>query len=330
MKRKITGCGFSCVDIIKSDEGIVTDIGGTCANVLSILNCLNWEAEIWTPKYEETFFEACLTGRGIKCVQFANTKKKVPRVLQINDKKTSQHKFITRCPQCGNRFAEYVLPTVKQVEKEKYQKGMVFFCDRISEGISKLAEINKANGGYTMYEPNGFRIYEKFINNCKIFDIVKFSEEKLSDRQKKAVLDDLQISAVQLIIMTNGQLGLKFAFRDKNNRLSEWNQMDAVPTDKLKDSSGAGDWLTASFLNCFFSWNKYTGQFQNCDYIRLCLRKAMDIAAMSCGYIGAQGALRDEKIFQEMSLPPVAMEVFRREKPELKDFYCAACGAQII
>ena len=45
-----------------------------------------------------------------------------------------------------------------------------------------------------------------------------------------------------------GEGGIKYVYRTKTGGFTDWNYIAAVSIDKVMDSSGSGDWLTAIFL----------------------------------------------------------------------------------
>ena len=102
----------------------------------------------------------------------------------------------------------------------------VFFCDRISEGIMELANRIKANGGITMYEPNGLRFYGQLIDICSKFDIIKFSDERIPDKWQEQLATDLMWTQTRLVIVTLGERGLKFIYRTGDGSFSEWIYME--------------------------------------------------------------------------------------------------------
>lgn len=295
MIKWVEGCGFACIDYIKTDKSILCDIGGTCANVLSFLSFLGWESHIWMPEYAENYLSDWLKDRGVCIEYFTKTKKSVPVVIQVPDRIKKTHRFLTRCPECGSRLAEICLPTRKHMQVSSKIPGL-FFCDRISEGIVHHAlEVAEA-GGITMYEPNGLRTYNQLLANCRKFHIVKFSEEKIPAQWQQNLLNDVKKENVKLIIVTKGKKGLKFATAKK----WMWTEVNGVSHMDEQDSSGAGDWLTAVFLNCYISQISNENDIFDHDIVYTGLQSAMKAAELSCKEVGAHGILHSRKRISEL------------------------------
>lgn len=328
MKKSVEGCGFVCIDYIQDDESVMCDIGGTCANVLSFLGFLGWESCAWMPLYEEENLSHWLNGRGVYTRYFVKTQKSVPKIVQIPDRINKTHRFITRCPKCGGRLAEICLPSKKHMETDKKVSNL-FFCDRISEGILNRAAETALAGGITMYEPNGLRTYGQLLANSRKFHIVKFSDEKVSKKWQQNLLIDLKNENVKLIIVTQGKDGLKFATKQK----WEWTELKGESTDYAegKDSSGAGDWLTAIFLDCFLPQIENGGSAFDYDIICDSLRCAMKVAALSCKEVGAQGILHSGKRINELGR--IIGVTLKDERPICRiygNIVCPHCGREII
>lgn len=332
MKNSIMGCGFSCIDIISKDNKLILDVGGTCANVLSVLSFLDWDSVLWLPDYEDDRLNTWLNKMDIQCINFTKTKKQTPKIIQVYDYEKGKHHFFTRCPRCGNKIFENILPNERQIMFEPEIAADVFFCDRISNGIMELADRTKVNGGITMYEPNGLRFYNQYISICRNFDIIKFSDERIPDKWQEQLKTDLLWAQTKLVIVTLGERGLKFIFRTEDGTFSEWIYMESYHIDGKQDSSGAGDWLTATFLYYFIPQvRKYQGSFSR-HIIWDSLLKAVKMSAFACREVGAQGLMHSKEGIEEvnqvlnLSLYPTEPHNEKREE----DFYCYRCGSRLV
>lgn len=89
--------------------------------------------------------------------------------------------------------------------------------------------------------------------------------------------------------MSEGSAGLKYALKTASGDFEKWVHLDPSTISNIADTSGAGDWLTASFL--WFLLNKYpkVQSELHTNVIRQLLADAQDVAAQSCLYLGAQG-----------------------------------------
>ena len=299
----ILGAGFACVDIIRHPNKDIIMLGGTAANVLTILSLLGLKTEFLTAKYcgqSGTFIENAFLTRGVRCVSFTYTKKQVPKIIEgLNNGK---HFFITTCPKCGQELVRCNLPTLsqmKKIEKQYNKSPNIFFFDRISEGIRDCARKNK--DGWNVYEPNSCRIYSNLISGIRRANIVKYSEDRISAKFTENIIRDLADTDVVLLIVTMGERGIKYLYRKNNGEFSDWNYIKAVPIDEVIDSSGSGDWLTAIFL--YLLLKKYPAYISSLDgqYIRQCLTEAQKYAAQNCSFIGAQGMLKEQYIVDQIN-----------------------------
>ena len=208
----ILGAGFACVDIIRHPNKDIIMLGGTAANVLTILSLLGLKTEFLTAKYcgqSGTFIENAFLTRGVRCVSFTYTKKQVPKIIEgLNNGK---HFFITTCPKCGQELVRCNLPTLsqmKKIEKQYNKSPNIFFFDRISEGIRDCARKNK--DGWNVYEPNSCRIYSNLISGIRRANIVKYSEDRISAKFTENIIRDLADTDVVLLIVTMGERGIKY------------------------------------------------------------------------------------------------------------------------
>ena len=299
----ILGAGFACLDIIRLQNTDTVMLGGTAANVLTILSLLGLKTEFLTAKYygrSGKFIESAFMHRGVQCIFFANTKNQAPKIIEGLE--NGKHFFATTCPKCGQDLVRCNLPTLSQLTKieEQYNKSPnIFFFDRISEGIRECARQNK--DGWNVYEPNSCRMYSNLISGIRVADIVKYSEDRISAKLTEKVIRDIRDTNVVLLIVTMGEGGIKYVYRTETGEFSDWNYIAAVSIDKVMDSSGSGDWLTAVFL--YLLLKKYPNYIAHLSgqYIEQSMIEAQRYAAQNCSFIGAQGMLRERCIVDRIN-----------------------------
>ncbi len=301
----VLGAGFSCIDIIKWETEEKAVLGGTAANVLSILSQIGLETTLLTAEYTGgagLWFERALEIRGINGIRFAKTVLPVPRVVEEVNGQNGGHTFMTRCPKCGKKMINIILPNLKHVESVKKQirfNENLFFYDRISEGIRRIVEDN--GQGWSFYEPNSYRAYANLLRGTSFSNIIKFSQDRIPMGIAERLADDLQdYKKVQLIIVSIGNEGLKFKYREANGKLSKWYYVPAFKVDSIKDSSGAGDWLTAVFIFHFLKKYPYYTEALDEGLLRKMFEDAQYIASMKCGFLGAQGMLADRDAISKL------------------------------
>lgn len=297
-ERCVLGTGFLCVDIIQRQECREIALGGTAANVLSILSKLGQQVVFVSADYEDAWGEwlkVALNARNIDVYSFSKSRTAAPRVIEILDERTGEHHFQTVCPVCGRNLSKVILPDrvhVKDGLVEHIEKANVFYYDRISPGIREIAARNQT--GWNFYEPNSCRSYRVFLDSLRGANILKFSQSRVPRVYTERLIDDLQSSEIQLIIVTMGAGGFRFSFRETDGRLSKWIEVLPERVKNMVDDSGAGDWLTAVFLYYFLErYPVYSGKLDR-EVLLGMLNAAKKIAALKCSFIGAQGIFQDQ------------------------------------
>lgn len=295
-QKKIIGTGFSGLDIIRTDNKDLILPGGTCANVLAVLASLGWSTKLFKAQYNDewnTYVNRRLGEFGVDVNEYASSNEATPKVIQINE--GNDHRFYTVCPKCNRRLIEIRLPTINIISTQKndVEETNVFFTDRISSGIKFARKAANAKLIWTFYEPNSNRSYAQLLNNASEFSIVKFSSERISSKVANKLKNDLSLKTcnTRLLIVTMGNKGLSFSLRTSTNLFSEWHNIDAINSTETIDTSGAGDWLTAGFLDVFIdNYPKVTSSISY-KVVRAALQNGQILSQTCCKYMGALGAL---------------------------------------
>lgn len=302
MKQKnsnlvVLGAGFACLDIVKHQNEESLMLGGTAANVLTVLSLLGIRTKFLTAKYAGAsgkWIREALARRKVECVFFSETGKNVPRIIE--DLNKGKHLYYTVCPACGKNLVKCNLPSAAQIEKLNmcyHTPPNIFFFDRLSEGIKKYALENKT--GWNVYEPNSCRMFSNLMNGVKVSHIVKYSEERISSKITERIMQEIHETKVVLLIVTLGANGLKFVYRKETGEFSGWNYLAAEPIENIWDSSGCGDWLTAIFLYLLLEKYPYYNAHLDQQYLNRILEEAQKYAVKNCFYVGAQGMLKEQK-----------------------------------
>ena len=333
-ERCVLGAGFLCVDIIQRQERREVALGGTAANVLSILSKLGRRTVFISADYDDAggeWLKVSLNARKIDVYSFSKSRTAAPRVIEILDEQTKDHHFQTVCPVCGRSLSKVILPDrahVKESLAEHIGRANIFYYDRISPGIREIAARN--HNGWNFYEPNACRSYRVFLDSLKEVNILKFSQSRVPQAYTERLTDDLRNSEVQLIIITMGADGFRFSFRKTDDRLSKWITVPPKRVENMVDDSGAGDWLTAVFLHYFLErYPVYSGGLDKEALLEM-LDVAKKIAALKCSFIGAQGIFQDQDGLEMLS---------RRLSTDITPVFdvaldwgegCPRCGRRII
>ena len=158
----------------------------------------------------------------------------------------------------------------------------VFFFDRVSPAILKLATTFKEKDSVIFFEPSSRGGNVNLFNKCvEVSDIVKFSEQRIKDINQFKDYKD------KLFIQTQGAKGL-------NYRLSgDWKHLEPVANEKVVDTAGAGDWTAAALINYLFK-DKVMFRIYNLleSDLETALKEAQKVGAESCSYEGARGMMQ--------------------------------------
>lgn len=292
MKENIcVGTGLVSLDVlIWEGERIPVSfyVGGTCGNVMMILSYMGWVS------YPIARLDGTKDGMRVLAdmkkhnvhTDFVSTNDgKTPVIVQrnfINKDGIPTHRFESR-PNMGRFYLDFKSLTMRQADEVLARVDFVpkvFFFDRVSPAILKLAIFFKEKGSVIFFEPSSRNGNVSLFNKCvEVSDIIKFSEQRIKDIEQFDSYKD------KLFIQTQGARGLSY-------RLNfGWIHLETVPNDKVIDTAGAGDWTTAAFINGLFKTRNGISGISVVE-IEKALNDAQKIGAQSCSYEGARGMMQ--------------------------------------
>lgn len=263
-------------------------VGGTCGNVMMILSYMGWET------YPISRLDGTKDGMRVLAdmekhnvhTDFVSTNDgKTPVIVQrnfINKDGIPTHRFESR-PNMGRFYLDFKSLTMRQADEVISRIDFVpkvFFFDRVSPAILKLAVIFKEKGSVIFFEPSSRSGNVILFNKCvEVSDIIKFSEQRIKDIEQFESYKD------KLFIQTQGAKGLSY-------RLNfGWIHLEPVANDKVIDTAGAGDWTTAAFINELFKTRNRISDISVVE-IERALNDAQKVGAQSCSYEGARGMMQ--------------------------------------
>lgn len=287
--RKCVGAGLISLDILfREDETrpVSFYVGGTCGNVMMILSHMGWDsypiARLDSTHYTEKMMND-MKLHGVHSEYITTDDGKTPVILQRNFIKkdgTPAHKFES-INSDGRLCLSFSSLTCKQatllLERITFTPD-IFFFDRISPAFCEMATEFKRRGSLIFFEPS-CKVTEKRFEVClNLSDIVKFSDQRIKDTEIFDAIED------KIIIQTLGKNGLRFR---KN---SDWVSVPTMANRHVIDTSGAGDWTTAAFINYIFVHEGDVMQATTEELVA-CLTKAQAYGSISCSYEGARGMM---------------------------------------
>jgi len=292
-KNIVLGAGLISLDVLIWDGKLIPVgyyVGGTCGNVMMILAHMGWEsypiARLDETKDAQRIKEDMLNHN--VHVDFVSTGDgKTPVIVQrnfINKDGVPTHKFESR-NNVGRFYLDFKSLTLKQANKviEKIDfVPKVFFFDRVSPAILKLASVFKEKGSVIFFEPSSRGGDVKLFNKCvDVSDIIKFSDQRIKDIHQFDVLKD------KLFIQTQGANGLSFCLN------SEWIHLEPFMNDNVVDTAGAGDWTAAALINELYK-DIEVKEIKSLTLtgLKSALNQAQKVGAKSCSYEGARGMMQ--------------------------------------
>lgn len=279
------GAGLVALDILidnRVDQPVQVRTGGSCGNVLTILSSLAWESYPIARLAQDHIAQIIRSDMerwGVD-TQMAASRDNGSSPIIVQRNSTDGHSFEFRCPGCNAYFPRFKRPLVDRISEylSILPKVDVFYFDRAVPSAIRLADHYRTNGALVLFEPNKSSKRDLFERALSSSHILKYSQDR-----------DIQLREVDdpwLHIETFGEQGLRYKLRK-----SSWNEMDAVKSNYVQDTSGAGDWCSAGLLHILNDhWTGNTNKL-SVETVENGLIFGQKLAAMNCKYEGARGAL---------------------------------------
>lgn len=332
---RILGTGLVALDLIvsHSPDGrtLSTGGGGTCGNVLAILSHLGWDAS-WvglsdvSPAAQHIRDEFDLLGVCTKFVDICDTATTPIFVHHVElgmQGRPPRHWFSCKCPNCEKTLPRYSRPGNKSQLPDALQESQVdvFFADRLSEQVLDMARNARRNGAIVFYEPSDSADSPWLMEMIEVASVVKYSHDR------KGIFDSYRhrpFPTSKLWIETLGADGLRWGYKGPDR----WSaSLPAVENPYAVDPCGAGDWFTAGLLHALGRTRSASTHFDNAA-IESALGIATHIAAWSCGFLGARGAIyADPETYPQSLRPSQAKRTATAPagRPKPPSYLCADC-----
>lgn len=293
----VVGIGLVALDVIHGlDQPREPELfaGGTCGNVLSALAFLGWNSyPIARLAHDPAGVRALADLRACGArTDFAVLEPTRPtpvfvQRIQADSEGRIVHRFSTRCSDCGGFFPQYqpvprasMEPVIKAIPEPE-----VLFVDRTSPGAVHVAEAAYLRGALVYFEPSA-KCDERLIQRMlAVSHVLKYSADRA---------DNLRLpneAVVPLEIETLGADGLRYRGTMLGAQGQRWRAMPAFGVSQLRDAAGAGDWMTAGFID-FIAQAGATG-FEGVprDILEEGLRTGQAFSAWACGFEGARAGM---------------------------------------
>ena len=231
------------------EKVLFEEVGGTCGNVMCILARLGWIAIpqvklINTEEGQQIADSLKVYGCDLQYVSLVEKGGFSGMVCtHRKSNKTGEHELGLRS--FGPNGSQFRKVTELRVRDEVpaflhtlAETPDVYFFDHSEAGPRAVANELRNRGTLIYYECENSKDWKKFIKSVEVADIVKFSNENVSDLKFCDGYKD------KLFIQTQGAKGLQFKLRE-----GAWIHVDPVQVENVMDWEGCGDTTTAVFLN---------------------------------------------------------------------------------
>ncbi len=338
------GTGLIALDVVINGDPKTPPkfwAGGSCGNVLTILSYLGWDTYPIARLRDDIAAKELVRDMELWSVRtrlvHQDSSGSTPIFIEkigCYDDGTPWHRFKLSCPNCGSwlpRYKPVPKNEVEQMSKELPQ-AKVFYFDRATPSSLELIRQNKKRGAIIFFEPTKVKDEDNFRECIRAADIVKYSDERVSDLQEAD--KDLQIP---LEIKTLGGDGLKYRTKIGGGRRI-WKNIPAYSVEKLRDAAGAGDWCSAGVIHLLASNGRQSFENTTTEKIESALRFGQLLSALNCYFEGARGIMYNipqnrfneivNGVWQDSSTPEVLRlsgNTHYRSKQIFNGGFCPAC-----
>lgn len=291
----VLSAGLVVLDIVlvNGDNRPLYQAGGTCCNVSCMLGYMGGTVSIAGRLGADAASRAVINDLHLHKVNTSGIicdLKETPSIIEKVNPKTAQHSFSLRCSGCSRHLSSYrsiTLDHAKTLISEDVINVDLFFFDRVTPGNLLLAEGARRSGALIFFEPPKMEIGGDFYKAIKLCHIVKYASSTLG----KVLSDGIQYpddfkERPFLEIETLGKDGLKF-----RQEQGKWVKLEPNEALNVVDTTGAGDWLSASFIHSLLSNRNAMQHLTSSKKVTKYLQIAQQVASYNCQFIGARGAM---------------------------------------
>lgn len=291
----IAGAGLIALDVLlaPNDERLRTFAGGTCGNVLAIMAYLGWKSSPFATLGTDAAAERIIKDFKKFGVSSAYLRREhnvhtpvIVEYLQHDGLGNSRHRFAMTCPECGQEFPRPKVAAPHVTDMGATRPNM-FFMDRLSASILKLANAAADSGAFIVYEPSVRSDETRWEEALDLANMVKYSEDRFDSAQLEGFFASRNRSTWE--VQTLGKNGLRFRFWEPKKKTPKWTISSPVPALHVIDTCGAGDWCSAGIIDSLgrSAANKHI----DADTMQRAVKNGQALASWSIAYEGARGGM---------------------------------------
>ena len=295
--------------------------GGTSGNVAVFASALGMETAVLARVGEDQRGIRLLHFLSIAGVDTSNIEKvprfRTPGIIElIRGTPDGAHQFTYTCPACQTRLPKDAVVSKRWAEAEittiNHFDGLFF--DRATPSTIRLAMAAREAGLLVMFEPPSVPRTANAECAAALSDIVKIS---LKPSQCPGQWRPANDAHTQFIVETLGAQGV----RVRSRRPQGWSpsqECPAIPQPVIRDTAGAGDWLTAGILYCLL----LERDAMSVGQLNRSIEYGQKLSAISLAFDGPQGALTElgaktiKRIAENSGLFEIAGEATSCTTPE--------------
>lgn len=282
----VAGTGFTVLDRVYANGHLADEtLGGSCGNVLVSLAMLDRRVAPVLALGDDAIGEQLVdeftrAGASVRYIA-RRSDLRTPILAQELNTFSGQHDFSFVCPETREDLPRY--QPIGEIELNAalpmLRNCRVFFADRLSNTILEAMRIAASSGAIVFFEPSDFNEGELFEEALQLATILKYSEDRLSER-----LDDRLVGRVRIV--TYGASGLEI--RDQDEAI--WSEAISAPT--VLDTCGSGDMVSVGVIDWLLV-NDFNAAALKARDLLEGIVAGQRLAAENCAYAGARGLFRN-------------------------------------
>ena len=290
-RPRLLTAGYLTLDLIVRDACTLDywdSPGGTCGNVSVFASGLGTDVSILARVGEDQRGRSLVAGLVSAGVDTSRLERDVrvstPGIVELIGHRGA-HRFTFECPICETRLPKAATVSKRQAEVaiDGIDRFEAFFLDRATLATVRLAEAAREAGLLVVFEPTSIprTFWAKRV--AALSDIVKVS------RLRYGLMDTWHPgrgASTKFIIETLGAQGARFRGRRRRG-WGSWQGLPAPSQSHIRDTAGAGDWLTAGLITSLLPKSDALA----IDTIRASIEYGQRLSAVSLAFDGPGGAL---------------------------------------
>ncbi len=337
-RPRLLTAGYLTLDLIVRDLGARdywNAAGGTCGNVSIFASALGVDVSILARVGEDQRGQRLLGNLAAAGVDTTRVERvarlRTPGIVElVRSAREGAHRFAFRCPVCGTQLPKAAVVSDRKAEIEvKCIDGFdAFFFDRATSATVRLAEAAQEAGLLVMFEPTSCPRTAWSERAAALSDIVKVSRRPGNLRE---TWRPTRGASTQFIVETLGGRGVRVRSRSPRG-WGEWQELPAAAQSCIRDTAGAGDWLTAGLITNLLPLSDALA----IDMMLTSIEYGQRLSAISLAFDGPNGALTAlgapiiEQVARGTSPIQVPSPLGRPARPQLNRnlrpaHYCELC-----